>query len=247
MIILANWKAYVETADQAKTLFAAAKRLASRTKTRIVLAPPSPLLGMLAPGNKSSVSFCAQDVSQTLGGAYTGETTAQLCAQMGASYALVGHSERRALGDSQAVVAEKLGHAVAQGLTPVLCVGERERDASGAYLGFIREQLTSALEPLSPKERSAVLVAYEPLWAIGKSAAESITPLDLSEMILYIRKVLAELLPGKSAGRTKVLYGGAVEAENIRGLAGAASVDGFLVGHASVDAKTFSALIRALS
>ena len=247
MLIVANWKAYVEDVEKARGLYAIAKRLARMTKHTLVLAPPAPLLGALALRNRSSVAFAAQDISATTGGATTGEVTAAAYAASGASYALVGHSERRAAGDTDRIVAEKLVRAFAHGLAPILCIGERERDGEGRYLGYLREQLTTALSGLSPKERMKVLVAYEPLWAIGKSAASAIGPNDLAEMTLYIRKVLAELLPGKSASRSLVLYGGSVEPENIRGLAASSDVDGFLIGHASIDTRLFSHLVKQLS
>jgi triosephosphate isomerase len=247
MLIVANWKAYVEDLAKAKKLFAASKKLAAVTRQSIVLAPPAPFLGALSLRNRSKVAFAAQDISLTTGGAKTGESTAAAYAAAGATYAIVGHSERRATGDTNAVVAEKLARALVHSLTPILCVGERERDSEGRYLAQVREEVTSALSPLDPKERSRVIIAYEPLWAIGKSAAEAIGHNDLAEMILYIRKVLAELLPGKTSSRSLVLYGGSVEPSNIRGLAGASGIDGFLIGHASVDPKTFSALVTQLS
>ena len=247
MLVIANWKAYVEDLGKARKLVAASKALARAARGTIVLAPPVPLVGALAPGNKSSVAFAAQDVSATTGGAETGEATAQAYASLGVTYALVGHSERRTKGDTDALVAEKLAHALAHGLTPVLCVGERARDGEGRYLSFIREELTSALKPLAAKERARVIIAYEPLWAIGKTAADAIPSDDLAEMVLYIRKVLAELLPGKSSSRSLVLYGGSVEPGNARNLAADSSIDGFLVGHASVDARIFAALIKGLA
>src|SRR6185369_10947014 len=186
------------------------------------------LLGALALTNKSKVMFAAQDVSATLGGATTGESTAPMYAAAGATYAIIGHSERRAAGDNDTIVTEKLMRALAHDLTPILCIGEHERDGEGRYLTSIREQITVALVPLSPKERMRVIVAYEPLWAIGKTASEAIGARDLGEMILYIRKVLAELLPGKSSAKSLVLYGGSVEPANIRSLAGGSGVDGFL-------------------
>ncbi|MFA5997798.1 MAG: triose-phosphate isomerase [Candidatus Paceibacterota bacterium] len=246
MLIVANWKAYVENSAKAKELFALGKRLARATGATIVLAPPAPLLGALAARNKSKVAFAAQDVSRTTGGAVTGEVTAQAYAAAGAKYAIIGHSERRAAGDTEASIAEKLAHALAHGLTPILCVGEAERDGEGRYLAVVREELTLALESLAPKERAQVVVAYEPVWAIGKTAAAAISPDDLAEMVLYIRKVLAELLPGKSSARSLVLYGGSVEPENVRALAVIGGVDGLLVGHASVDPRTFSLLVKQL-
>jgi triosephosphate isomerase len=92
-----------------------------------------------------------------------------------------------------------------------------------------------------------LVIAYEPIWAIGKSAAEAITPADLTEMVLYIRKVLAEYLPGKGSGKIRILYGGSVEPSNIRALAAASGVDGFLVGHASTDAQSLGALVKAVT
>ncbi len=247
MLIVANWKAYVEELAKAKKLFATSKRLAKATRTTIVLAPPAPLLGALAVKNKSSVAFAAQDVSATAGGALTGEVTAGAYAAARATYALIGHSERRAEGDTDAIVAEKLSHALAQGLIPILCIGEYERDDEGRYLSIVREELTLAIKPLATKERAKVIVAYEPLWAIGKNAEHAIGQNDLAEMVLYIRKVLAELLPGKSSRNSLILYGGSVEPSNIRDLAGASGVDGFLIGHASVDSRMFSLLVKQLS
>ncbi|MHB8710277.1 MAG: triose-phosphate isomerase [Minisyncoccota bacterium] len=247
MLIVANWKAYVEELEKAKRLFAISKRLAQKTKNILVLAPPAPFLGALALRNKSKVAFAAQDVSVTTGGATTGEATARAYAAAGATYAIIGHSERRALGETDAVIAEKLVRALAHGLTPVLCVGERKRDGEGRYLALIREEITAALAPLAPKERTGVIIAYEPLWAIGKTAEDAIAPNDLAEMALYIRKVLAELLPGKSSARSLVLYGGSVEPGGIRDLAASSSVDGFLVGHASVDPETFALLVKQLA
>lgn len=247
MLIVANWKAYVEDAARAKKLFAAAKRLSRATGVSIVLAPPAPFLGALALKNRSKIAFAAQDISATLGGAKTGEVTAATAAAASAAYAIVGHSERRAMGDTNAIVAEKISHALAHGLTPILCVGEHERDGEGRYLSIVREEITEALAPLSPKERKEVIVAYEPLWAIGKTAEAAIEPHDLVEMTLYIRKVLAELLPGKSASQSRVLYGGSVEPGNIRDLAGASRVDGFLIGHATVDPTSFAELVKQLA
>lgn len=246
MLIVANWKAYVEELEKAKRLFAVSKRLAGKTANTIVLAPPAPFLGALALRNKSKIAFAAQDVSATTGGAKTGEVTARAYAAAGATYALVGHSERRAMGDTDAVVAEKLVRALANELTPILCIGERNRDGEGRYLALVREEITAALAPLSPKERTKVILAYEPLWAIGKTAEDAIAPNDLTEMALYIRKVLAELLPGKSSARSLVLYGGSVEPGGIRDLAASSGVDGFLVGHASVGLDTFAQLVKQL-
>ena len=247
MIIISNWKAYVDDFAKAKRLFDVSKRLARSTNTTIVLAPSAPFLGALALRNKSKVAFATQDVSATTGGAQTGEVTAQACAAAGTTYAIIGHSERRAAGDTDTVVAEKIKHALAHGLIPILCAGEHERDGNGQYLSFVREEITSALQQLEPKERVGIIVAYEPIWAIGKTSEAAIKPNDLAEMTLYIRKVLAELLPGKSPVHTLVLYGGSVEPGNVRDLAASTGIDGFLIGHESVDARAFSEIVKQLA
>lgn len=247
MLIVANWKAYLADLKKAQALLAQSKRLARAGGVTIILAPPAPFLGTLAAKKGSLVALAAQDVSSVTGGAHTGEVTALVYRESGAAYAIIGHSERRAAGDTGDMIAQKVAHALANELTPILCVGETVRDEQGRYLVSVREQITTALLPLTGKERRGVIIAYEPRWAIGQHAEHAISPADLSEMMLYIRKVLSELLPGRSATGTLVLYGGAVEAENIRALAHAAQVDGFLVGHASTDTQTFSALVRAAS
>lgn len=247
MMVIANWKAYVEDAQKAKKLFSLAKRLAGATKVRIVLAPPAPQLGLLSPKNASKVEFAAQDISLSAGGPHTGEVTAPMFASLGVRYVIIGHSERRAAGETRDTVAQKIAHAVTHGLVPILCVGEKERDAEGHYLAEVRADIASALEGVEPKERADIIIAYEPVWAINKTANESIGVTDLAEMTLYIRKVLAELSTAKTSAKTTVIYGGSVEPENIRGLAGGSGIDGFLVGHASIDPVMFAALVKALS
>ena len=247
MLIVSNWKAYVETLIKAKKLYAVAKHLSARGVHEIVLAPPAPYIGALAPGNRSNVQFAGQDVSATPGGAETGEVTASILRGLGVSYVIVGHSERRVAGDTDHVVLEKVRHALAHGLTPILCVGERTRDADATYLTFLRTQIANVFAALPPKERAHIVIAYEPVWAIGHSAVDAIGPADLTEMVLYIRKVLSEYLPGKTSQKARVLYGGSVEEGNARDLAEGTGIDGFLIGHASTDPVSFTKIVKAIS
>jgi triosephosphate isomerase len=246
MIIVANWKAYVQSEVKAKKLFANAKKLGANPKTKIVLAVPAPYLGLFSPANRSKVSFAAQNISAGTGGAATGEITAALLRDLKVSYAIVGHSERRAMGETDEIVSEKVRHAHANKIVPIVCVGERERDADAKYLAFLRAQIHAVFEPLSPRERQQTILAYEPIWAIGKTAAEALAAPDLAEMILYIRKILGDYLPGRGPLNVTLLYGGSVEPGNIRSLAEGTGVDGFLPGHASADVATFAALIKSL-
>lgn len=246
MLIVGNWKAYVETVARAKALVAGAKRLAVTGKHDIVVAPPAPYLGVVISG-KSKIGFAAQDLSITTGGAETGEVTAGALAGLGVGYAIVGHSERRARGETDIIVAEKVRHALANRITPILCIGELERDQNAQYLKRIREEIRVVFAPLSPRERLSIVIAYEPIWAIGRSAADAITAADLHEMVLYIRKVLGDYLPNRGPSKVRILYGGSVDPSNIRALAAGSGVDGFLVGRASTDVSTFAALVKAIS
>lgn len=247
MLIVANWKTYVETKEEAKKLFAAAKRLSLVRGVQIVVAPPAPFLGLLSPDNRSKVAFGAQDISATVVGNATGEVSATAVRNLGVRYAIIGHSERRASGETNAQVAQKAKRALSEGLIPIVCVGEQERDADARYLQALKEQLGAVFASLDAKQRLSVMIAYEPIWAIGKHAGDSITAHDLGEMVLYIRKILAAYLPEKGPAKAKVLYGGSVEPGNIEALAAGTGVDGFLVGHASVDPGLFPKLVKALA
>jgi len=248
MIIIGNWKAYVESEKKAKQLVASAKRAAaSYTSVDVVLAPPVPYIGLFTTGNKSRVVFASQDLSETTGHAETGEVSAALLADLEVQYSILGHSERRARGESDALVSEKVRRALAQGITPIVCIGERERDLEAQYLQFVREQIRSVMEPLSPKERAQIVLAYEPIWAIGKTALEAVSPTDLTEMVMYIRKALGDFMPRKATNSMRIVYGGSVDATNAKVLATGTGIQGFLIGHASAEVKEFSGIIRAVS
>lgn len=247
MLIAANWKAYVQSVDKARKLFALSKRLATQKGIDIALAVPAPYLALFAKGNRSKVAIGAQDVSLVTSGAKTGETSAALLADAGVTYVIVGHSERRAMGETDAIVAEKAQRVLANGLIPILCIGETSRDSDAQYLKALRAQISAVYAPLTLKERQQIVIAYEPIWAIGKTAADAITPHDLTEMVLYIRKIVGEYIIGKLAAKTKILYGGSAEPGNARILASGTHIDGFLVGHASVEPAAFSALVKSLA
>ncbi|MDP2815544.1 MAG: triose-phosphate isomerase, partial [Rectinemataceae bacterium] len=150
-------------------------------------------------------------------------------------------------GESDEIVTEKARHALAHGMTPIICIGEVDRDPEAHYLKHVRAQLSAVMSSLSTKERLSVVIAYEPIWAIGKSELEAITPDDLGEMILYIRKVLTDFMPGRANQKVRILYGGSVDSSNVRSLAAGTGIDGFLVGRASTDVAGFAALVKAVS
>lgn len=247
MLLIGNWKAYVESLAKAKLLYAGAKRLAAKGTHEIVIAPPFPYLGALVSARKTNKEpmLAAQDVSLTTGGAQTGEVAAGLLRDLGVTYVIVGHSERRAQGETDETVTEKVRHVLAHGMTPVLCIGERERDQDAQYLKKVRAQISVVFSALSPKERLSVVLAYEPIWAIGRADGEAIHAEDLGEMVLYIRKVLADFMPGRANQKVRILYGGSVDEADAY-LAEGTGIDGFLVGRTSTDASEFAALALAL-
>ena len=169
--------------------------------------------------------------------AHTGEVSAAMLKQAGAQFCIVGHSERRALGEDNNTVHEQFARALGAGLAAVLCVGETERSAEGAHFSFIESQLASAFAGVGSVARRAV-VAYEPLWAINKSAADAVRLQELEEMAIFIKKVLTDILGRAAAAKVPILYGGSVEGSNAGQLL-ESGISGFLVGHASADIGSF--------
>ncbi len=193
----------------------------------------------------------AQSVSQFLDEKRTGEVSAAMVKASvkasGATFALIGHSERRAMGETNAIVRAQIMRAIEEGLTIILCIGETERDAAGAYLSVVTEQLSSALDKLPLLRPGKLVIAYEPVWAIGKSAAEAMQPSDLREMSIFIKKTLTGHMERASALKVPILYGGAVEAGNARELLKEGDVQGLLVGHASAQLDSLIEILKAVS
>lgn len=246
MIIIANWKAKVGSIADAKKLIVASKKIADAKVHQVIVAPPVPYLGLFSLDNKSKLQFASQDITLTDGGAQTGEVTGDMIASVKAKYVIIGHSERRALGDTDADVQVKVQHALTSGLTPIVCVGEKVRDDEARYLSVLRAQIDSIYTGVQAKDHDKIILAYEPIWAIGKSTSEGITPDDLTEMIQYIRKILSVHLPKKKVDGAVILYGGAVEPLNAKALSIGTGINGLLVGHVSTDAKAFTALTKSL-
>ena len=210
----------------------------------IVLCPPATLLASAVTATSgTSVGIGAQDCHAEPKGAFTGDCSASLIAQTGATYVILGHSERRdAHGETDALVAAKITAAQAQGLTAILCVGESldDREAGNA-LGVISDQLAGSL----PEDVSAaqLVVAYEPIWAIGTGRIP--THDQIAEVHAALRQQLLSRF-GEAAQTIRLLYGGSVKADNAAGIFGIADVDGALVGGASLSAEDFSPIVSAL-
>jgi triosephosphate isomerase len=213
----------------------------------VVVVPPFTALRSvqtLVAGDKLEIGYGAQDLSQHDSGPYTGEVSGVMLAALACRYVLVGHSERRTLhGEDDAVVAAKVQAALRNGLVPILCVGEGlEVRRAGTHVAHTTEQLDRALEGLTTEQLQDLVVAYEPVWAIG--TGEVATPDDAQEVCAALRVRLAERHGPETAAVVRILYGGSVKAGNTAGILAGPDVDGALVGGASLDADEFAQICR---
>lgn len=198
----------------------------------------------LIDGDKYDIVYGAQDISQHASGAYTGEISGAMLAKLGCSYAVVGHSERREYhGETDAIVNAKAKAAIANEITPIVCVGEglAVRQA-GDQVSYVVAQLDGSLEGLSGEQVADLVIAYEPVWAIG--TGEVATPDDAQEVCAAIRARVGETWGAGAADRVRVLYGGSVKAGNVAGIMAKADVDGALIGGASLDVDEFVGIVR---
>lgn len=239
-LVVGNWKMNPKTAEAAKKLAANVASRGRAVKAALVVCPPHPFLSVVP----KRLLLGAQDVFYEEEGAYTGAVSASMLKSAGVRYVIVGHSERRALGDTHEIVREKLRAALEGGLSAILCVGENIRDDDGSYLQELKEQLRSALLGLSRSLVDRLVLAYEPVWAIGTKAKGVLSGEDALHTHLFVRKVLTDLV-GDRGRRVPILYGGSVSAENAGELYRAGAWQGFLVGRESLDADRFIAIARA--
>ncbi|NRQ50825.1 triose-phosphate isomerase [Aeromicrobium stalagmiti] len=198
----------------------------------------------LVDGDHLSIRYGAQDVSEHDGGAYTGEVTAAMLAKLGCSYVVVGHSERREYhGESDQLVNVKATKALAAGMSPIVCVGEGlEVRQSGEHVAYTLDQIDGSLTGLTAEQMASVVIAYEPVWAIG--TGEVATPEDAQEVCAAIRGRVEETWSSEVAAATRILYGGSVKAANIAAIMAKSDVDGALVGGASLQAEEFAGIAR---
>jgi triosephosphate isomerase len=198
----------------------------------------------LVDGDKLKLKYGAQDVSAFDSGAYTGEISGAFLAKLGVSYAVVGHSERREYhAESDAIVNAKAKAAYKHGLTPIICIGEKlDVRKAGTHVEYTLAQLDGSIAGIPAEQAASVVIAYEPVWAIG--TGEVATPEDAQEVCAAIRGRLAELYSAELAAGVRVLYGGSVKANNIAGIMAKEDVDGALVGGASLDAAEFASIAR---
>jgi triosephosphate isomerase (TIM) len=240
-IVIANWKMNPTKPADAKKTYSAIQKGAAKIKgVNMYVCPPAIFLPELAKlKSVRNVQLGVQDLSHEESGAYTGQTSSSMVKGYKAKLAILGHSERRAIGETNAVVGQKVLHAIKAGFQVVLCVGESARSEEGDYYTFIREEIETALSGVKKADISKLTIAYEPIWAIGKQAEEALDAPALYEMVLFIRKVLIEKYGRAPAENIPILYGGSVKPENTKEFLVVGQVDGLLVGSASLNPKQF--------
>ena len=170
----------------------------------------------------------------------------EILKSFGVKLSILGHSERRALGETSQEVSDKAKLALKHGIVPLICIGENVRDNDGEYFEFIRDQLKSSLNGLSSKMVSNIILAYEPVWAIGKSAKDVLPSAELAQTIVFLRKVLTDLYGRKAAERIPIIYGASVDPTNAQMLMQGTGIRGFLPGRASLNAQSFEKIAKSL-
>lgn len=246
-IVAGNWKMNTTLAEGvglAKDVNDALKGVDANCDV-VICVPFTHLASVNAVIDSSKLGLGAENCADHIKGAYTGEVSAEMVASTGARYVILGHSERRAYyGETSEILKDKLALALDNSLTPIFCIGEvLEQRENGTYLDVVKTQIEEALFGLSGAEFSKLILAYEPVWAIG--TGKTATDDQAQEMHAFIRKTIAEKYGEEIAQNTSILYGGSCKPSNARALFAKPDVDGGLIGGASLDAESFLGIVKA--
>ena len=247
IVVAGNWKLNKNAAETRSTILSLRNKLAAvTTRAEVVVFPPYVSLETAVDAaRETSVKVGAQNVYWESSGAFTGEVSAGMLESLGLEFVLLGHSERRAMfGETDETVSRRLSAVLDGHLRPVVCVGEvlQERE-SGATGEVLRRQVEGALKDVAPDHLGRIVVAYEPVWAIGTGKTAS--PEIANEAHTLIRNTIAAMFGRSAADETSILYGGSVKPENTASLMSESEVDGVLVGGASLDAASFAEIVGA--
>lgn len=243
-LVAGNWKMQGGTARNQSLLHELQRQLTGLQHTDVAVCPPFVYIPQAATAlNGSSIAWGAQDVSEQPQGAHTGEIAADMLADLGCRYVIIGHSERRELYVTDEQVGQRFARAGEHRLTPIVCVGEslQQREA-GETLEFVGRQLEALFAAAPASALGDAVIAYEPVWAIG--SGQTATPEQAQEVHAHIRALVGER-DADAAARLRIVYGGSVKPDNAHELFAQADIDGGLIGGASLDAKDFTAICRA--
>lgn len=243
-LVVGNWKMF-KTSDEGVALVRElARSLGEVSDREVMVAPPfTGLCEAVKAAEDTCISIAAQDVFWEWEGAYTGEVSAAMLAALGVKAAIIGHSERRHyFGETDEWVAKKVWAALDRGLTPIMCVGETEDEReAGSTKKVLDRQVELGLASVRPEDGNRIVVAYEPVWAIG--TGKTATPEMAREAVSFVRDEVAETLGVEVAEEVRILYGGSVGPDNIDALMAQPGIDGVLVGGASLQVGSFSRIV----
>ena len=244
-VIAGNWKMY-KNQKQTRAFFRAFKPLVIEiTDCDIVIAPPfTDIPAAVKAAKGTTIGISSQDVFWEKEGAFTGQISTGMLVEAGCGYCIIGHSERRQFfGETNETVFKKTKAALAAGLTPIVCIGEMLADReAGNTEKVIEQQFQGSVGSLTPEEFSRILIAYEPVWAIG--TGRTATPEIAAAVHKFVRQCAATQFSPSHASALRILYGGSVKPDNIQGLMAQEELDGALVGGASLDPKSFASLVK---
>ena len=246
-IIVANWKMNPQSTKEAEVLFHSVQKEAKSIKnTKIIVCPPFPFLHIFKKFKHKNVSLGAQNVSEEQEGSRTGEVSPKMLLCMGVSSVIVGHGERRAQGETNKIINQKILNLLKFKLSPILCIGESNKDRDGFYLSFVADQVKDCLKGVTSSQMKSIIIAYEPIWAIGKNATREATKEEFIEMKIFIRKIISDIYSPKVAHSIPILYGGSVNPLNARSFVIEGEAEGLLIGRDSINPKKFSAILNTL-
>ena len=244
-IIVGNLKMNPLTLKEAEKLFSGVAKEVSRVKkTEVVICSPFIYLERLKKIRTSKIKLGAQDAFGGDVGAFTGEISPFMLSSIGVRYVILGHSERRALGENNNDINKKIKASLSALLVPILCVGESVRDEGHSYFNLVKTQIEECLAGVSKNSISKIIIAYEPVWALSSTVnRKDATSADSREMTIFIRKILSDKF-GSDASSTRIIYGGSVNEKSAEDFLKNGGVDGLLPGRASLNVKKFVEIVK---
>lgn len=247
-LIVGNWKMNPQSVKDAESLVKNISKMTSGLKNvDVVICPPFPFLSSAKKVKSTKISLGAQNTSYEISGAHTGEVSISMLKTFGVTHIIVGHSERRSIGETDEVINKKLLAVLKSKITPILCVGESIRANDGAYLSVVKDQLIRALEGIQKVQIKQIVIAYEPVWALSTTEnRHDATAHDFEEMKIYIRKILSDMFSLQIASQVRIIYGGSVNKDNALSFL-SVGAEGLLPGKASLDARNFSEIVKIAS
>lgn len=244
-IIIANTKTYIDSISKFYSLQEKIWQLLEKNNYKYMVAVPYTFINMVAREEFIGFTVGAQNIDTTENGAHTGSVTTHNIKEAGAKFVILGHSEVRKRGESNEDISKKIIDALKNGLKVVLCVGENKRSEENfTYIKEIVEMVKIPLQLIDKKSAENLIIAYEPVWAIGANKPAS--PQQVQEIAILIRRTLIEILGIEAAKKIKIIYGGSVDETNAKAFLDNATVDGVLVGRACMNAEKFATLVNTL-